>query len=137
MMGVLGAEFGQEMEPSHAKKTTNDTHKKQRPVEGFEITNYSHARHTSKWILLYHYQYTTINIPLSIYHYQYTTINIPLSIYHYQYTTINIPLSIYHYQYTTIKIPLSIYHYHSMLSCFHSCRMLYLHLIAHSSPTLF
>ena len=48
MMGVLGAEFGQEMEPSRVKKTLDDGQKNKKVVEGFEITNYSHARHTSK-----------------------------------------------------------------------------------------
>ena len=52
MMGVLGAEFGQEMEPSRAKNTTEAPHKQQKVVEGFEITNYSHARHTSKMLIV-------------------------------------------------------------------------------------
>lgn len=47
MMGVLGAEFGQEMEPSKTKHIP--TEKTQKGVEGFELTNYSHARHTSKY----------------------------------------------------------------------------------------
>ena len=50
MMGVLGAEFGQEMEP--AKRKDKDDKKKQQAVKGFSSTDYSHARHTSKYILL-------------------------------------------------------------------------------------
>lgn len=46
MMGVLGAEFGQEMEPSK-RKPMDDT-KKKNVVDGFGLSNYSHARHTSK-----------------------------------------------------------------------------------------
>ena len=50
MMGVLGAEFGQEMEPS--KHKDKEEKKKQQAVKGFGITDYSHARHTSKYIKL-------------------------------------------------------------------------------------
>lgn len=46
MMGVLGAEFGAEIEPSRGKVT--DERRKKSVVEGFGLTNYSHARHTSK-----------------------------------------------------------------------------------------
>ena len=46
MMGVLGAEFGQEMEPS--KRKGHEDTKKKNVVDGFGLTNYSHARHTSK-----------------------------------------------------------------------------------------
>ncbi len=46
MLGVLGAEFGQEMEPSKTK--AGETKKKSGVVEGFGLTNYTHARHTSK-----------------------------------------------------------------------------------------
>ncbi len=46
MMGVLGAEFGQEMEPSKRKEQGDK--KQQQTVKGFGITDYSHARHTSE-----------------------------------------------------------------------------------------
>ena len=46
MMGVLGAEFGQEMEPSRRKE--KEDKRKQQAVKGFSSTDYSHARHTSK-----------------------------------------------------------------------------------------
>ncbi len=46
MMGVLGAEFGQEMEPS--KRKEKDEKKKLPAVKGFGLTDYSHARHTSE-----------------------------------------------------------------------------------------
>ncbi len=46
MMGVLGAEFGQEMEPS--KRKEKDDKKKTPAVKGFGLTDYSHARHTSE-----------------------------------------------------------------------------------------
>ena len=45
MLGVLGAEFGQEMEPSK-RKAPEDS--KKRVVDGFGLSNYSHARHTSE-----------------------------------------------------------------------------------------
>ena len=47
MMGVLGAEFGQEMEPS--KRKDKDDKRKQQAVKGFSSTDYSHARHTSEY----------------------------------------------------------------------------------------
>ena len=50
MMGVLGAEFGQEMEP--AKRKDKDDKKKQQAVKGFSSTDYSHARHTSEYIFI-------------------------------------------------------------------------------------
>ena len=43
MMGVLGAEFGAEIEPSRRKGGEEKA-----VVEGFGITKYSHAMHTSK-----------------------------------------------------------------------------------------
>lgn len=46
MMGVLGAEFGQEMEPS--KRKDKEDKRKQQAVKGFSSTDYSHARHTSE-----------------------------------------------------------------------------------------
>ena len=46
MLGVLGAEFGQEMEPS--KRKPQEDPKKKNVVDGFGLSNYSHARHTSK-----------------------------------------------------------------------------------------
>ena len=46
MMGVLGAEFGAEIEPSKGKVT--DERRKKSVVEGFGLTDYSHARHTSE-----------------------------------------------------------------------------------------
>ncbi|CAH1778713.1 unnamed protein product [Owenia fusiformis] len=48
MLGVIGAEFGQEMEPSKRKSTTETPQKKSSVAEGFGITKYSHAMHTSK-----------------------------------------------------------------------------------------
>ena len=59
MMGVLGAEFGQEIEPSQRRKDASptasqenvDTARSGSVVEGFGIANYSHARHTSEWLL--------------------------------------------------------------------------------------
>ena len=48
MMGVLGAEFGAEIEPSRGK--VMDERRKKSVVEGFGLTNYSHARHTSKFM---------------------------------------------------------------------------------------
>ena len=44
MLGVIGAEFGAEMEPSRRKAFEE----KKKVAEGFGISNYSHARHTSK-----------------------------------------------------------------------------------------
>ena len=46
MMGVLGAEFGAEIEPSKGKVT--DERRKKNVIEGFGLANYSHARHTSE-----------------------------------------------------------------------------------------
>ncbi|XP_055890752.1 WD repeat-containing protein 7-like isoform X1 [Biomphalaria glabrata] len=48
MLGVIGAEFGHEIEPSRAKPEDIKKSKKQGPVEGFSLTNYSLARNTSK-----------------------------------------------------------------------------------------
>ena len=48
MLGVLGAEFGQEMEPSK-RKPQGDEGKKKNVVDGFGLSNYSHARHTSQY----------------------------------------------------------------------------------------
>ena len=47
MMGVLGAEFGAEIEPSKLKTTEEQSKKK--IVEGFGLTKYSHAMHTSMY----------------------------------------------------------------------------------------
>ncbi|CAG5131600.1 unnamed protein product, partial [Candidula unifasciata] len=52
MLGVIGAEFGQEMEPSRTKpgEETKKT-KGKGTVEGFSLSNYSLARHTSKALM--------------------------------------------------------------------------------------
>ncbi|KAK7474852.1 hypothetical protein BaRGS_00033924 [Batillaria attramentaria] len=47
MLGVIGAEFGQEIEPS--RRRVDDSKKvKVRSQEGFSLSNYSLSRHTSK-----------------------------------------------------------------------------------------
>ncbi|XP_025115150.1 WD repeat-containing protein 7-like isoform X3 [Pomacea canaliculata] len=47
MLGVIGAEFGQEIEPS--RRRVQDTKKtKLKSQEGFSLSNYSLSRHTSK-----------------------------------------------------------------------------------------
>jgi len=45
LLGVIGAEYGHEIETS--KKKSPDDHKKRSVVEGFGLQNYSLARHTS------------------------------------------------------------------------------------------
>lgn len=46
MLGVLGAEFGAEMEPNR-RKSDNSSNKKN-VAEGFGLSQYSHSMHTSK-----------------------------------------------------------------------------------------
>ncbi|CAL1530657.1 unnamed protein product [Lymnaea stagnalis] len=48
MLGVIGAEFGHEMEPSRAKPEDIKKGKVKGSVDGFSLTNYSLSRHTSK-----------------------------------------------------------------------------------------
>uniref|UniRef100_A0A0B7AN27 WD repeat-containing protein 7 n=1 Tax=Arion vulgaris TaxID=1028688 RepID=A0A0B7AN27_9EUPU len=49
MLGVIGAEFGHEMEPSRTKPGEETKKPKGKgTVDGFSLTNYSLARHTSK-----------------------------------------------------------------------------------------
>lgn len=48
MLGVIGAEFGQEIEPS--RRRVQDTKKtKLKSQEGFSLSNYSLSRHTSEF----------------------------------------------------------------------------------------
>jgi hypothetical protein len=55
MLGVIGAEFGHEIEPSRRKLEDIKKGKKS-AQEGFTLKNYSLARHTSKsssiWLIL-------------------------------------------------------------------------------------
>lgn len=46
MLGVIGAEFGHEIEPSRRKIELTKKSKKEQ--EGFTLSNYSLSRHTSK-----------------------------------------------------------------------------------------
>ncbi len=48
MMGVIGAEFGATMDQPKPKGPGEGDSGKKNIVEGFGLTNYSHARHTSK-----------------------------------------------------------------------------------------
>ena len=49
MLGVIGAEFGQEMEPSRTKGVEETKKgKTKNSADGFSLVNYSLARHTSK-----------------------------------------------------------------------------------------
>ncbi len=48
MLGVIGAEFGQELEPSRAKQEEMKKAKGKSSMEGFSLTNYSLSRHTSE-----------------------------------------------------------------------------------------
>ena len=52
MLGVIGAEFGHEMEPSRTKTEEGKRATKggKGTVEGFSLTNYSLSRHTSKFL---------------------------------------------------------------------------------------
>ena len=52
MLGVLGAEFGAEMEPSRRKSAATTGPDKKNVMEGFGLTKYSHSMHTSKELLL-------------------------------------------------------------------------------------
>lgn len=53
MMGVLGAEFGQEMGGGGGPGGGVEERKhQQHVVKGFGITDYSHARHTSEFVFL-------------------------------------------------------------------------------------
>jgi hypothetical protein len=49
MMGVIGAEFGASLEDESADKSVT--------AEGFGLTNYAHARHTSRY-----YQYFSVDL---------------------------------------------------------------------------
>jgi hypothetical protein len=55
MLGVIGAEFGQEIEPSRRKSSVVSLaeSEKKKVVEGFGIKKYSLAMHTSKFVLLH------------------------------------------------------------------------------------
>lgn len=58
MLGVIGAEFGHEMEPSRARGEDIKPGKAKGTQEGFSLTNYSLSRHTSEvLILLSSYKY--------------------------------------------------------------------------------
>lgn len=46
MLGVIGAEFGHEMEPSR-RKPEEPKKSRIKSQEGFSLSNYSLARHTS------------------------------------------------------------------------------------------
>ena len=48
MLGVLGAEFGAEMEPSRRKPAAADGAEKKSVMDGFGLTKYSHSMHTSE-----------------------------------------------------------------------------------------
>ena len=58
MLGVLGAEFGAELEPSHVKSrassssssssSKNNSSEKKNVVEGFGLSQNSHSMHTSE-----------------------------------------------------------------------------------------
>ena len=49
MLGVLGAEFGAEMEPSRRKPAAADGAEKKSVMDGFGLTKYSHSMHTSEY----------------------------------------------------------------------------------------
>ena len=50
MLGVIGAEFGQEIEPSRNRKTEDAKKTKgSKSQEGFNMANYSLARQTSEY----------------------------------------------------------------------------------------
>ncbi|GFS16350.1 WD repeat-containing protein 7 [Elysia marginata] len=66
MLGVIGAEFGHEMEPSRSKseegkRTANGG---KGTVEGFSLTNYSLSRHTSKALTFLLLQPPSPRLPL-------------------------------------------------------------------------
>jgi hypothetical protein len=49
MLGVIGAEFGQEIEPSHSRKPEESKKiKRGKGQEGFSLSNHSLARQTSE-----------------------------------------------------------------------------------------
>ncbi|XP_074644307.1 WD repeat-containing protein 7-like [Tubulanus polymorphus] len=60
MMGVIGAEFGQEIQPSRRR---SDDSSKKKVVEGFGIKNYSLARHTSKALTFLLLQPPSLKLP--------------------------------------------------------------------------
>ncbi|XP_035824202.1 WD repeat-containing protein 7 isoform X4 [Aplysia californica] len=65
MLGVIGAEFGQEMEPSRTKASEEQKKVKVKgSVEGFSLTNYSLARHTSKALTFLLLQPPSPRLPL-------------------------------------------------------------------------
>lgn len=50
LLGVIGAEYGHEIE-TNKKRTPEERDQKRRSVvDGFGLSNYSLARHTSKWL---------------------------------------------------------------------------------------
>ena len=49
MLGVIGAEFGHEIEPNRRK--VEITKKSKKEQEGFTLSNYSLSRHTSEFCL--------------------------------------------------------------------------------------
>lgn len=51
MLGVIGAEFGQEIEPNR-RRIDESKKVKVRSQEGFSLSNYSLSRHTSESLLL-------------------------------------------------------------------------------------
>ena len=51
MLGVLGAEFGAEMEPSRRKPAAADGAEKKSVMDGFGLTKYSHSMHTSEYLI--------------------------------------------------------------------------------------
>ncbi|BFZ12796.1 hypothetical protein BsWGS_15834 [Bradybaena similaris] len=64
MLGVIGAEFGQEMEPSRTKPGEEVKKTKGKgTVEGFSLTNYSLARHTSKALMFLLLQPPSAKLP--------------------------------------------------------------------------
>ncbi|GFN77935.1 WD repeat-containing protein 7, partial [Plakobranchus ocellatus] len=66
MLGVIGAEFGHEMEPSRAKTEEGKRSAKggKGTVEGFSLTNYSLSRHTSKALTFLLLQPPSPRLPL-------------------------------------------------------------------------
>lgn len=66
MLGVIGAEFGHEMEPSRTKSEDNKRTSKggKGTVEGFSLTNYSLSRHTSKALTFLLLQPPSPRLPL-------------------------------------------------------------------------
>ncbi|KAK3803272.1 hypothetical protein RRG08_021472 [Elysia crispata] len=66
MLGVIGAEFGHEMEPSRTKTEEGKRATKggKGTVEGFSLTNYSLSRHTSKALTFLLLQPPSPRLPL-------------------------------------------------------------------------